>query len=183
MGSSTAKRICLFGAGWLLVISMGAVSGSGQSVSPIRFDDGLGTLAAATGDSEVLDPHVVIITSPSQGEATHNVGFTNTVRYCGDGDGCRVRLFQSDSSGSTLAAAIATGEFSTDISGALWNVFRPAGSTDEGSTADDTTEVILMTSGSDRACEFRDSSDHIYELRAANSSPQSPTDCVLRLED
>lgn len=175
------------GVAVVLGILFGALWTKAQSVSPMRFDEPAPVVRAAVdGGSQILDAYLATVASPAQGSATVTVPTARIRERCNDGDGCLVRLFLSSAQGSSAAGAVKVKFFSTTALSTLWRLHGLEDGVLEasGSTTDGTTHVIEFLFASDRGCHFQDHGPTgAYHLVAQNQSPQSVSDCVLRIDD
>lgn len=163
-----------------LTLALGALSGAVWT----RAQTQLG-MTAVDGGSHVVDALLSSVTSPSQGAETVVVSRVGIRERCSDGDGCQIRLFLSETDGSTFAVRLEARLFSATAAPTTWIVFsydgvqEAAGITDNG-----LSEVIVEARNNDRICTFRDDGvTGAYVLEAENLSPSALSDCVLRIDD
>lgn len=171
-------------------LCFGAVLGRAQSSFPVLLGNAPGVsaaAAAATNNGQMPDDLVVIASSPYPGVTEVDIPPTTMATYCGDGDGCRLRLFRSANDGASLAETIILGLFSTSSDGTDWRLYDPStgASLVGGSASDQSTETILENYGGNRECLLADSAGRTsYDLRAILFlQAVDIVDCVLRIED
>jgi len=186
MKEKVTVHASLVGVAVILGILFGALWTRAQSVSPIRFDEQAPVVPAAIdGGSLVLDAYVTAVTSPTQGVETVVVPRARIRDRCDDGDGCIVRIFISSTGGSSMAGDVEVKFFSTTSVATVWRLHSLEGDLEaSGATTDGSSQHIVFVSTTDRFCYFRDDgSTNAYILEAQNLTPQSVSDCVLRIDD
>ena len=182
MQAATARLVGLTSGAVLLGTVAGVMLAGAQSVFPVRFaGDTPAAVSIAASDDHILDPHITIASSQGTSIVLQPISFSTMIRYCGDGDGCRLRLFMSPT-GDARAIQLKTAELAVNTTGTLYTIW--ASTTLSGSTVDGDSQTMLSGSLGDRQCGFWDwHQSHTYEVRAENLSSVLNTDCVLRIDD
>ena len=109
------------------------------------------------------------------------------IARCGDGDGCRLRLFQG--AGGGVAVNLAAQPFSVQDTGEIWTIHGVDGVTLRAVTATGDSgdalkgSIIFLNTGAE-ICEFFESgTTNDYRLDSQATSLSDSFDCRLRIDD
>ncbi len=146
------------------------------------------TNAGTPSDPQVLDAHEQEVENPGLNAAVEEiVPLDALVARCGDGDGCRLRLFMGPADngiGYLLAAKL----FTVESTGAMWTTHTDAvvlgGIGASGDSQDAAKGSIMFLNTGSEICEFYESgTTNDYRLNSIATSLSDPFDCRLRIDD
>jgi hypothetical protein len=181
------KGLLHFALGVLAVLGIGAVTNQAFPPLPeLAADAGSqDALMAPPGGSQIVDPYLQTVDATGIDVANQVVPKASVIAYCGDGDGCTVRIALVNPGSSRGINPIRYSErfFSTLADGSKWIVLQSDSTPDwEGSTEDETANLLMLVDDSTQTCELRD--DPVFNSFQLKAVPDGiDLRCVLRIDD
>ena len=166
---------------YALVFLMVTLLLSMSFIAPVR--------AGSVSDPQILDAHEQEVNNPggSDIEVEEIVPMDEIIARCGDGDGCRLRLFHG--AGGGVAVRLAAQVFSVQSNGEIWTIHAVDGIvlgavTSDGDSSDGFRESIIFFNTGAEICEFYESgTTNDYRLRSQSTSVNPAFNCRLRIDD
>lgn len=157
------------------------------SVEPeVRLErPGNGELASQAGQAQILDAYIQVAEATNI-EVMQLVPKSTVISYCGDGDGCTMRLFLANPAtvnGINPRGKYSERFFSTLEDGSKWVVMKSDELPEwEGDTEDSQVEPVIRADDGTQSCSVID--EPVFSSFQLEAIPDGiDIRCVLRIED
>ena len=165
----------------MFLVAIWVLTGSPRSAA------GEQAAAAAVTPVQILDSYLLRVPPPVGTSFNREVVPLPTIlEYCGDGDGCRIRLFRSNP-GATLDEVQLSFLFSVSADGNLWKSrWFDSAPIAEGNRTNLVNEAIIVIGNPIEGidiCSFRDGSSGEFEVLNDSRFAATEVDCTLKIED